>query len=70
MSADLAKRDPPRAVQKATDLCTLEGDYDYKEMVGIIGTAVRKCLVVDDLNPLWSHDCFLHHMQHKYPPEA
>lgn len=67
VSADMVKRDPPGAVQ-VTDLCSFEGDYDYKEMVDVIGKAVREYLVVDDLNPLWSHDYFLHHMQYKYPP--
>lgn len=67
VSADMAGRDPPGAVQE-TDLCSFEGDYDYKEMAGTIERAVREYLMVDDLNPLWSHDCFLHHMQYKYPP--
>ena len=39
-------------------------------MADIIGKALREYLVVDDMNSLWSHNCFLHHMQYKYPPET
>lgn len=70
VSADVPERNPPGAVEKAVDLCSFDGDCDYKEMIDRIGKAVREYLVVDDLNPLWSHHCFLHHMQYKYPLKA
>ena len=69
VSDDSSKMSPPRAVQ-VTDLQTFEGDCDRKQMADSIGKALREYMVVDDLNPLWSHNCFLHHMQYKYPPET
>ena len=70
VSAEMPRRDPPGAVQKVTDLCEFDGDYDYKEVAGRIAKAVRRYLVVDDPNPLWSHNCFQHHMQYRCPPKA
>lgn len=70
VSADMLERDPPGAVKKVTDLCKLYGDYNYKEVVDKIAKAVREYLIVDDLNPLWSHHCFQHHIQYQYPPKA
>ena len=67
---DSSKRSPPGAVQKVTDLQTFEGYCDRKQMADIIGKILREYMVVDDLNPLWSHNCFLHHMQYKYPPDT
>lgn len=47
-------------------LCSFDGDSDYKGTADAIAKALREYTVVDDLNPLRSHDRFLHHMQYKW----
>ena len=65
-SAVLGKR-PPGAVQKAADLCELDGDYGYGKMANAIVKAARRHLPVDDPHPPRTRNYFRHHVQYKHP---